>query len=474
MAQTGYTPILIYSSSTASNAPAVGNLTNSTLGSELAINITDGKLFYKDNANAIQVIGWKVRPATAGGTGLTSFAVGDLLYADTTTTLAKLADVATGNALISGGVGVAPSWGKIGLTTHVSGVLPTANGGTNLSSFTANGVMYASSVSALATGSNLLFDGTTLNVGLSEFVGRLAATSGYAKTDTSERRTLSIRSTEALASNPLELYFALRGNATASAQMGVIQAGHYGADFNATLALNPNASTGSILFGTYTIPSSWGISVGVVGTVGQVLGGMQNTNWRIREKSAVDWCAWTTNQNDAGGQDDAGKSSWMTQQGYGGGNDAWRVARAPAGSSSFAELVRIDNAGNFIVGNTTSNFAASNAIMQGASFEIKSNSSANVANNGTMALYPGANRFVGFLTVACVNSASANVRTTTTYSVFILDGDNTSIQQISTATGSGGGSTFTVGYTNGTGFVITNTAGAARSLYAWCSGQWIG
>ena len=135
MAQTGYTPILIYSSTTASQAPAAGNLTNSTLGSELAINITDGKLFYKDNANAVQVIGWKVRPATAGGTGLTSFAVGDLLYADTTTSLAKLADVATGNALISGGVGVAPSWGKIGLTTHVSGTLGVGNGGTGLTSF---------------------------------------------------------------------------------------------------------------------------------------------------------------------------------------------------------------------------------------------------------------------------------------------------------------------------------------------------
>ena len=108
-------------------------MTNSTLGSELAINITDGKLFYKDNANAIQVIGWKTVPATAGGTGQTSYAVGDILYANTTTTLAKLADVATGNALISGGVGVAPSWGKIGLTTHVSGVLPVANGGTNAS-----------------------------------------------------------------------------------------------------------------------------------------------------------------------------------------------------------------------------------------------------------------------------------------------------------------------------------------------------
>jgi hypothetical protein len=65
--------------------------------------------------------------ANKGGTGQTVYAVGDILYADTTTTLAKLADIATGNALISGGVGVAPSWGKIGLATHVSGNLPVAN-----------------------------------------------------------------------------------------------------------------------------------------------------------------------------------------------------------------------------------------------------------------------------------------------------------------------------------------------------------
>ena len=105
--------------------------------------------------------------AAKGGTGQTSYAVGDLIYADTTTTLAKLADVATGNALISGGVGVAPSYGKIGLTTHVSGTLPVANGGTNLTSFTANGIVYASSTSALATGSALGFNGTNLLLGSS-------------------------------------------------------------------------------------------------------------------------------------------------------------------------------------------------------------------------------------------------------------------------------------------------------------------
>lgn len=90
--------------------------------------------------------------AVNGGTGFGSYAVGDLLYANTTTTLAKLADVATGNALISGGVTTAPSWGKIELTTHVSGILPTANGGTNLSSFTSGGAVYATSTSVLTTG----------------------------------------------------------------------------------------------------------------------------------------------------------------------------------------------------------------------------------------------------------------------------------------------------------------------------------
>jgi hypothetical protein len=92
-------------------------------------------------AGAISLAGTLV--AVNGGTGQASYAVGDLLYASTTTALSKLADVATGNALISGGVGVAPAYGKIGLTTHVSGTLPVANGGTNSTATpTAGGVAY--------------------------------------------------------------------------------------------------------------------------------------------------------------------------------------------------------------------------------------------------------------------------------------------------------------------------------------------
>jgi len=135
MAQTGYTPILIYSSSTTTNAPAAGNLTNSTLGSELAINITDGKLFYKDNANNVQVIAWKVTPTTAGGTGLTSYTQGDLLYYDSGTTLSKLAKSTTATRYLSNtGTSNNPAWAQIDLTNGVTGTLPVANGGTGITS----------------------------------------------------------------------------------------------------------------------------------------------------------------------------------------------------------------------------------------------------------------------------------------------------------------------------------------------------
>ncbi len=65
--------------------------------------------------------------ATKGGTGQPVYAIGDILYANTTTTLARLADIATGNVLLTGGVGTAPTWGKVGLATHVTGNLPVTN-----------------------------------------------------------------------------------------------------------------------------------------------------------------------------------------------------------------------------------------------------------------------------------------------------------------------------------------------------------
>jgi len=161
MAQSGFTPIQLYRSTTAAAVPLAANLA----AGELALNLTDEKLYFKNNAGVVKLLANSAATGTVtsvaasggttgltftgspitgagtltlsgtlaaanGGTGQSVYVVGDILFASTTTALSKLADVAPGNALISGGVAAAPLYGKIGLTTHVSGTLPVANGGT--------------------------------------------------------------------------------------------------------------------------------------------------------------------------------------------------------------------------------------------------------------------------------------------------------------------------------------------------------
>ena len=86
-----------------------------------------------------------------GGTGLSSYTTGDIVFASGSTTLSSLAGVATGNVLISRGVGTAPQYDKVGLTTHVSGTLAVGNGGTGNTALTANGVVIGQGSSALTT-----------------------------------------------------------------------------------------------------------------------------------------------------------------------------------------------------------------------------------------------------------------------------------------------------------------------------------
>lgn len=119
-------------------------------------NLTAGRAV---SADSLALTGTPL-PATSGGTGQASYAVGDILYASTTTALSKLADVATGNALISGGVGVAPSWGKVGLTTHISGTLAVGNGGTGLTTLAANRIPYGNGTSAFNNVAGFYFSTT--------------------------------------------------------------------------------------------------------------------------------------------------------------------------------------------------------------------------------------------------------------------------------------------------------------------------
>ena len=117
--------------------------------------------------------------ATSGGTGLSTYATGDIIYASATNTLAKLAAGTNGYILtLSGGV---PSWqantggvtsfsaGTTGLTPStattgaitLAGTLATTNGGTGLTSFTSGGAVYATSTSALTTGTLPIASGGT-------------------------------------------------------------------------------------------------------------------------------------------------------------------------------------------------------------------------------------------------------------------------------------------------------------------------
>ena len=89
MSQAGFTPILIYGSTTPGATPSASNLTNSAAGVELAMNVADGKLFYKDPGGVVRAL------STPDGTVTTA------KLADGAVTTAKLADAATTEAKLA-------------------------------------------------------------------------------------------------------------------------------------------------------------------------------------------------------------------------------------------------------------------------------------------------------------------------------------------------------------------------------------
>ena len=126
MSATNYTPIYLYNSGTATNTPSAANLG----AGELAINYADGKLFYKDGSAAVQVIGWKTTPTTAGGTGLTRYTAGDLPYYASGSALSKLAIGSANYVLTSSGTApqyVAQSTLTVGNATNAINVGTTDN-----------------------------------------------------------------------------------------------------------------------------------------------------------------------------------------------------------------------------------------------------------------------------------------------------------------------------------------------------------
>lgn len=147
---------------------AIGAGTSSTTGTVTSVQASGGTTGLSFSGGPITGSGTLTLSGTLiapnGGTGQSSYTTGDLLYASSSSALSKLADVATGNALISGGVGVAPSWGKVGLTTHISGTLAVGNGGTGATTLTSGYLVKGNGASAVSA-SVIYDDGANIGIG---------------------------------------------------------------------------------------------------------------------------------------------------------------------------------------------------------------------------------------------------------------------------------------------------------------------
>lgn len=126
-----------------------------TLGALTGVTSFNG-LVITANTGVITTGTWNatVIGAIYGGTGQTTVTTGDLLYGSAANTWSKLADVAIGSYLRSGGVGVVPLWSTLKLPNTA----------------TTGRLVYTTGADTYGDSSTALFDGTTLILGATTVV----------------------------------------------------------------------------------------------------------------------------------------------------------------------------------------------------------------------------------------------------------------------------------------------------------------
>ena len=98
-----------------------------------------------------QTISLTTVPVNKGGTNLTTFVAGDVVYANTANTISALSIGSQYNTLVVSAGGL-PSWGNVALgsANAVSGTLGATNGGTGQSTYTLGDIIYSNGTNTLA------------------------------------------------------------------------------------------------------------------------------------------------------------------------------------------------------------------------------------------------------------------------------------------------------------------------------------
>jgi hypothetical protein len=240
MAASGFTPISLYYSTTASAVPTSGNLANGELG----LNIADMKLYAKNSAGTVTLLASNAASATVG----TSILYGNGSGGFSNVTIGSGVSFAGGTLSATGSGGsvtsVAVSGGTTGLTTSggpittsgtitLAGTLGVANGGTGLTSLTAGRIPYGAGTSALGNSSIFIFDGTNFGVGAAP----ISTVRQYIRGTGSTSATWSLYIDNSTPAN----IFSVRddGNVGIGVSSGASKLDVYGT-IRATLAADPN------------------------------------------------------------------------------------------------------------------------------------------------------------------------------------------------------------------------------------------
>ncbi len=115
MAATGFTPISLYFSTTAAATPSAGNL----VSGELALNITDEKLYFKNAGGTVKLLA-----SNGATTNVTTFSAGTTGFTPSSATSGAVTLAGT-LAVANGGTGVALSTGTVSVVLSTSPTLTT-------------------------------------------------------------------------------------------------------------------------------------------------------------------------------------------------------------------------------------------------------------------------------------------------------------------------------------------------------------